>query len=91
MGCKLRLQRLIYKPTKKLFSTQLKNPNLFLNTNIFKSHSRFSIALERKQWKIFQHLRKPLWPVNNSTKARPKKNKYIKKPKHQTVLRHDTV
>ena len=45
-GCDLCLQRLIKKPTKKLFKnmTRLKNPNMFLKTNIFKSHNRLKIS-----------------------------------------------
>ena len=36
----------------------------------------------------FQHLRKP---INNETNSRAHKNKFIKKPKFQTILRPDTV
>ena len=40
---------------------------------------------------MFQRLRTPIGPVNNETKSRAHKNKYIKKPEFQTFLRHDTV
>ena len=45
MVCDLSIQRLDFKSTgKNLKKAKLKNPNLFLKTNVFKSHNRHEIS-----------------------------------------------
>ena len=101
-GCDLCLQRLSYKSSENyLKKTKLKDPKLFLKTDIFNSQNTLKIttksngsqleATEATETNKLQHLRKPIGSVNNETKWRAQKKQTHKEAKTSTILQHDTV
>ena len=84
-GCDLCLQRVSYKSAKNyLKMTKLKNPNLFLKTDNFKIHNILRITTNSNGSNISTKYQHHMTLSNG-----PTKNKFINKPKHQTVLQHD--
>ena len=75
----------IDRKTKKL-----KNQNLFLRTNIFKSHKRLKITIYSDRLSLITSVSQ-LGLLIIRLSHEPIKIKYIKKQKIQKILRHDTV
>ena len=74
---------------RKFKASALKNPNLFLETKIFRSHKIPRITTKSDELR-FNASGNQLGLLILRLNHDPTKNKYIKKPNFQTILRYDT-
>ena len=78
-------------PKNYLKKIKLKNPKLFLKTDIFKSHNRLRITTKSNDLQFNTSGSQLDWLLIKLSHELTKNNKFKKKPKFQTILQHDTV